>query len=1704
MAIDIKFDLIGNPEPPTIILANRNGNKLGQLKVDTNSIDLSDKFNEASEFSFILNKYVDGEIVNLWDSVVDFKLVYCKEWDMWFEISVELDEDTKTTKTVLCKQLGQAELSQIMLYDIEINTEKDIERDDYKITILWNEEDQEASMLHRLLKDKAPHYSIGHVDFTIANIQRSFSFDNISIYDAFQKIAEEIGCLFIFHSNSDENGRIRRVISVYDLEQNCMNIDCGYRGEFTDVCPKCGSTNIKYGYGNDTLIFVTSDELAANGIKFTTDVDSVKNCFKLEAGDDLMTATIRNCNPNGTDYIWYFSDDIKEDMSDELVEKIESYDELYKDYYNNYESNIDSNLLRSYNELVEKYSEYNEDLQPLASPIAGYSSLMNAYYNTVDLSLYLESGLMPSIEMAETNAEEQVELLESSFLPTVAVANINTVSLPTANSAVLAMAKIIVRSTFKVEIGTSELIDNADSTKTWRGNFIVTNYSDEEDTATSELISVGIDGDQEAYINQRIDRALSKEDTDDYSISGLFKKEYDDFCAELRKYALNPLISFHDAAQACIDILIEQGVGDDSSSSWDDPDNSLYNNLYTPYYEKLQAIEAEMQIRESEINLIKGVYNSNNELVSEGVSTYIISVKNEIQRLLDFEGYLGEELWAEFCSYRREDKYSNENYISDGLNNAELFEKALEFIGVAEKEIYKSSELQHSISTTLKNLLAIEKFRPLVDSFNVGNWIRVQVNNEIYKLRLLEYGISFSNLNNITVEFSDITKVKNGVTDVQDILSQASSMASSYSDTQRQANQGNNANGTIGQWLANGLNSALVRIQSNDNEEITLTRNGLLARSYNELTDDYSPEQLKLTHNIMAYTDDNWRSVKQAIGKHDYVTYNSPTDSWIQNTGYGMSAEFVTAGQIMGSKVVGGEIYSSNYHRGIIGSTTNKPVGTYINLTTGDFRFGGDKLIFDTTSDTLTLRDVTIQWDSTNTPEVTVNDISGLSDYLEMVDNLEDQLDGRAQTWYQDTDPSTEWITNDDKALHVGDLWHYTGETSEVNDIERIGNSEWVWQEVNGSYEWVSIEVSDDIFDKIDGRAQIFTSNPVPPYNVGDLWVQGLTGDIMHCIIPKTAGQSFSLSDWTKSSKYTDNSALNDFIFGEYAADLEAINGQVDKKAETWYQATDPSKEWTTDELKASHVGDLWFNTSKNKSYIYNSSYTWEEADGVPDDVYDAIDGKSTIYVTIPDNPSVGDLLIPTVDIDIYKAGKVYRYNGTSWVEISYTDDTRANAAYELADESKGIAENAKAIGETLVDGLGFQETEITGEYIISPVIAGGHLLIGDKTGTYAQITTEGQLVCTGANISGHINATSGSFTGHIEASSGSFTGTVNATSGSFTGTITATDGSFTGTVSSSTINSSDFIGGSIKSTNYQEDVIGTYINLNDGYFEVGGGSLSYADNTLSLGKMEEDSIINLCGGQGGISYFIDGTRGDTLKINSSNNMRIDAEDGIVNIVNNSTSGSSQWQNFIMLNNQAIVMTSRCVNTDVSANIQINTSSADTSDVLLKADAIRINGKTIRPVSDNFTSLGESGYVWSKVYAKIGTIQTSDEREKENIVPLGENLIMPLSLDNRMEQIDIHSELFDRLQPVQYNFINGDGRICYGLVAQQVASSMEEVGIGEDELDLVHHEYWIDENGEEKDSYGLSYTNLIAMLIHEVQKLKTKNDILEERISSLK
>lgn len=887
MSIKIRFDTANRPELPTIILARKNGDKIG--KIDSRAIEVAGDIKEASEITFNINKFINNKKTPWWDDITDFKLVHCIEWDMWFEIKVEINETDETVKTVYCTQLGHAELSQIKLYSTEINTENDIARDDYVTpTVFYDPDNVSSSLLHRIL-EKAPHYTITHVDASLRNIQRVFTFDDKSIYDSFQEVSEEVNCLFVFPSNSDKNGKIQRTIEVYDL-WNCCN-DCGYRGDFEYECPECQSKNIIEGYGEDTTIFASADELA-NDLQCISDVDSVKNCFKLVAGDDLMTATIINCNPNGTDYLWHISDSVKKEMSTELVNKLTSYDVLYQQYLKTNEFDINTVLVNEYNTLIDRYRQYNDTLQKIIFPIKGYPFLMELYYNTIDFELYLQTGLMPNASMSETNAELEASKLTTANLSPVAVSNINSLSVSSADSAILAMAKVVVDSRYKIKISNSFLNGTQ-----WTGTFTVTNYSDEEDTANVESIKVTINGDYETFIKQKLDKSLNKSETEDLSVVGLFKKEIIEFVNSLKQYSLDYLKIILSCCQGCIDVLIEQGISDEDTQQ---DNKDLYTALYEPYIERKKAIETEIQIRENEIAVIVGTYDTDGQVITQGIQSSILYIRTQVQSILNFENYIGKDLWLELCSFRREDKYENSNYISDGLTNAELIYNANDFLQVAQKEILKASQIQYSIKSTLKNLLVIKKFKPLVNHFKVGNWIRVRIDDTIYKLRLIHFSFNYDDIDSINVEFSDVINISDSSYKVKKTLDSAASMASSYSTVKRQVKQSKENTKVFEQLIKNGISASNISLMNDaDNQNQSWDKHGMLFREYDETIGDYSPEQIKIINSTMAVTEDNWDTSSAAIGK---VYFVDPETNEITH-GFGVNGKLLIGEILLGKKV---------------------------------------------------------------------------------------------------------------------------------------------------------------------------------------------------------------------------------------------------------------------------------------------------------------------------------------------------------------------------------------------------------------------------------------------------------------------------------------------------------------------------------------------------------------------------------------------------------------------------------------------------------------------------------------------------------------------------------------------------------------------------------------------------------------------------------
>lgn len=1103
----LRMDTSGNVEDISFVLAKKNGEKLGNI---TNIIDITAKHSmkEASEFTFTAYKQMDDNIIKFWNDIKDFKLVWIPEWDMWYEIHIEVNEKDENVKKVSGISLGEAELSQIMLYGIEINTEIDIARDDYKIpTTFYNPDHPEASLMDRLLTDKAPHYRVKHIDKSLMNLQRTFTFDDISIYDALQEVSEELDCLFIFGCGSDENGKPERTISVYDLEANC--IDCGNRDTFVHKCPKCGSTNIILGYGEYTNVFISKDNLA-DEITYSVDTDSVKNCMKLEAGDDLMTAAIRSCNPNGTDYIYYFPDETREEMSSELQEKLKSYDALYEKYQSDYNFTINDSFVTNYNALVNKYKTYEESLKDteIKNPIVGYPKLMRIYFDTIDMVQLLRNKLMPPVDKPDNNAKSQGEYLMANLPSSASTTSLKNLSVSTADNIMVMLAQSIVKGVFKVTVTNTTLSNNV-----WKGKFNLENYADKDDKFTSQFVSISINENYESYVKQRIDSILARSDENYYDIVGLFKQDMTVFKSQLKKYCLNTLQIFQKCCQSCIDMMVQQGISSNSTSSiYGINTKVLYENVYIPYYNKMNAIQDEIKVREDELYTVEGKYNNQNQLVQDGIQIEIERIITEVQDALNFKNYIGIDLYKEFSSFIRMDKFSNDNYISDGLNNTDLMKNAIEFITVATKELFKSATLQHSITGTIKNFLRMKEFEPVTNNFKNGNWICVGIDDKVYQLRIIEYEIDFSDTQNISVTFSDIIKLPDGMSYYERLEEVASKMATSYNGVVRQSTINTDFKNKMNEMIAKGLSMTNTKIVSNaDNQDITWDEHGLLCREYDDIISDYTDSQLKIINHGIYITDDNWKTARAGIGN---FIYYDPKDKTYKES-YGVIADTLVSNLILTSEVgIYNEEKSIEMAKdGIIVTTNtmNKNVFTIRKeITDDEGNITYEKQLYIDDNGNIRLAgNASIAWDSiTGTENVVVKDT--LNEFMATV---KEQIDGKIDTFRQSDDPSVNW-TDEEKKAHENDLWYDT-----TNNIVKMWNGS-TWDDFTG-------DVPESVWNEISGKAQIFTDTPKTPYNKGDLWVDG--SDILTCMISKTDKETYSKDDWQKKNSYTDNSALNEF-----------------------------------------------------------------------------------------------------------------------------------------------------------------------------------------------------------------------------------------------------------------------------------------------------------------------------------------------------------------------------------------------------------------------------------------------------------------------------------------------------------------------------------------------------------------------------------------------
>lgn len=170
---------------------------------------------------------------------------------------------------------------------------------------------------------------------------------------------------------------------------------------------------------------------------------------------------------------------------------------------------------------------------------------------------------------------------------------------------------------------------------------------------------------------------------------------------------------------------------------------------------------------------------------------------------------------------------------------------------------------------------------------------------------------------------------------------------------------------------------------------------------------------------------------------------------------------------------------------------------------------------------------------------LTEEQVNNLIKNSQVIADLQNQVDGAIETWFYDgvptlsNKPASDWKTDKDKNIHLGDLY-YDNKTGKAYRFAKDGST-YKWTVITDTDIAKALSDAAKAQETADGKMKVFSAQPIPPYQLGDIWVNatyptdGSTykNEVLRCQTNKAAGSQFAIGDWIKASKYTDDTVAN-------------------------------------------------------------------------------------------------------------------------------------------------------------------------------------------------------------------------------------------------------------------------------------------------------------------------------------------------------------------------------------------------------------------------------------------------------------------------------------------------------------------------------------------------------------------------------------------------
>lgn len=336
---------------------------------------------------------------------------------------------------------------------------------------------------------------------------------------------------------------------------------------------------------------------------------------------------------------------------------------------------------------------------------------------------------------------------------------------------------------------------------------------------------------------------------------------------------------------------------------------------------------------------------------------------------------------------------------------------------------------------------------------------------------------------------------------------------------------------------------------------------------------------------------------------------------------------------------------------------------------------------------------------------LTEEQVNNLINNSQVITDLQNQVNGAIETWFYEgvptltNAPAIDWKTDKDKDTHLGDLY-YDNKTGKAYRFAKDGST-YKWTIITDTDIAKALSDASKAQETADGKMKVFATQPTPPYQLGDIWVNatypsdGSTykNEVLRCQTNKKAGSQFAIADWIKASKYTDDTVANAAKKAAEEAQKAAQTAQTD--------ITNLGKTVTTNKKAFdSYVTDGYLEPSEIAAMAQDSKRL-EDDFAAAEKSYNEVKGAEVLKSTkeLTDlNAAFTTLTTAKMELITFLSGISSRYNATD-----------ADGKKAIYSRVATLYDNFQTAYDTFYNKLG-----LASAYITSTIIGKLNAVIGD------------------------------------------------------------------------------------------------------------------------------------------------------------------------------------------------------------------------------------------------------------------------------------------------------------------------------------------------------------------------------------------------------